>query len=299
MIEPSPPASLSDGADAPSVDQVSAPSVDPASGLTGGVTPPSAPYDIASLVQILADLRDPVSGCPWDKEQDFASIAPYTIEEAHEVADAIARDDMNDLRDELGDLLLQVIYHSRMAEERGAFDFGAVVEAICAKMIRRHPHVYGDDRTRTAEQQTGAWEAMKAAERAEAGGAGALDGVALGLPALLRSLKLQKRAARTGFDWPDASGPRAKIEEEIAECEAATSPAELHDEIGDLLFSVVNWARHQSVDPEAALRDANRKFEARFAAMEAIAEEPMSGMDLAALEALWERAKARLRGGGA
>ena len=272
---------------------------DPSSAPTGGVTPPSVPYDIHSLVRILADLRDPVSGCPWDKEQDFASIAPYTIEEAHEVADAIARDDMDELRDELGDLLLQVIYHSRIAEERGAFDFDAVVEAICAKMIRRHPHVYGEDGARTAEQQTGAWEAMKASERAEAGGAGALDGVALGLPALLRALKLQKRAARTGFDWPDAAGPRAKIDEEIAECEAATSPEELHDEIGDLLFSVVNWARHQSVDPEAALRDANRRFEARFAAMEAIADGPMNGMDLEALEALWVAAKARLRDGQA
>lgn len=269
----------------------------PPSSAVPGISPPGEPYDIHSLVQILADLRDPVSGCPWDKEQDFASIAPYTIEEAHEVADAIARDDMGDLRDELGDLLLQVIYHSRIAEERGAFDFGDVVEAICAKMIRRHPHVYGEDGARTAEQQTGAWEAMKAVERAEAGGAGALDGVALGLPALLRALKLQKRAARTGFDWPDAAGPRAKIDEEIVECEAAGSPEELHDEIGDLLFSVVNWARHQAVDPEAALRDANRKFEARFAVMEAIADRPMSGMDLEALEGLWVAAKARLRDG--
>lgn len=276
---------------------LSVPTSDSTSASISGALPPFAPHDIASLVQILADLRDPVRGCPWDKEQDFASIAPYTIEEAHEVADAIARDDMNDLRGELGDLLLQVIYHSRIAEERGAFDFGGVVEAICAKMIRRHPHVYGEDGARTAEQQTGAWEAMKSAERAAAGGAGALAGVALGLPALLRALKLQKRAARTGFDWPDAAGPRAKIDEEIAECEAATSPAELHDEIGDLLFSVVNWARHRSVDPEAALRDANRKFEARFAAMEAIADGPMNGMDLEGLEALWERAKAKLREG--
>lgn len=259
------------------------------------IPPRHPPHDIHSLVQILADLRDPLRGCPWDKEQDFASIAPYTIEEAHEVADAIARDDMGDLRDELGDLLLQVIYHSRIAEERGAFDFDGVVEAICAKMIRRHPHVYGEDGARTAEQQTGAWEAMKAAERAEAGGAGALDGVALGLPALLRAFKLQKRAARTGFDWPDAAGPRAKIDEELAECEAATSPEELHDEIGDLLFSVVNWARHQAVDPEAALRDANRKFEARFAAMEALAEGSIDEMDLEALEELWQAAKARLR----
>lgn len=267
----------------------------PLSDAPPGIFPPVEPYGVHSLAQILADLRDPVSGCPWDKEQDFASIAPYTIEEAHEVADAIARDDMADLRDELGDLLLQVIYHSRIAEERGAFDFGVVVEAICAKMIRRHPHVYGEDGARTAEQQTGAWEAMKAAERAEAGGVGALDGVALGLPALLRAFKLQKRAARTGFDWPDAAGPRAKIDEELAECEAATSPEELSDEIGDLLFSVVNWARHQSVDPEAALRDANRRFEARFAAMEAMAERPMGAMDLEALERLWVAAKAALR----
>ncbi len=257
---------------------------------------PLPPFAVGSLVQILADLRDPVSGCPWDREQDFASIAPYTIEEAHEVADAIARDDMADLKGELGDLLLQVVYHSRIAEERGAFSFADVVEAVCAKMIARHPHVYGDAAERDSDAQTLAWEAMKAVERGKSGQTGALAGVALGLPALLRAEKLQKRAARVGFDWPDASGPRAKIDEELAECEAAVGSEALSSEIGDLLFSVVNWARHQGIDPEAALRDTNRRFQSRFEMVEELAGKPLNDMDITKLEALWVEAKRRERG---
>ena len=254
--------------------------------------PPQPPYDLSALVQILADLRNPEGGCPWDREQDFASIAPYTIEEAHEVADAIARHDMTGLRGELGDLLLQVIYHSRMAEEAGHFTIVDVITDICAKMVRRHPHVYGDAANPGAEGQPAHWEAIKAAERDEEGQAGALDGVALGLPALLRAAKLQKRASRVGFDWPDAAGPRAKIDEELAECAAAIhDPTALHDEIGDLLFSVVNWARHLDIDPEAALRDANGKFERRFRAVEAMADKPLDALNITELDALWTRAK--------
>jgi ATP diphosphatase len=247
--------------------------------------PPLPPFDLAALARILADLHDPVNGCPWDREQSFASIAPYTIEEAYEVADAIARDDMADLRGELGDLLLQVVYHSRIAEEAGAFTLDDVVSDICAKMIRRHPHVYGE------EGSAHAWEEVKAAERADGGQVGALDGVALGLPALLRATKLQKRAARVGFDWPDASGPRAKIDEELAECAEAKTSAEFQHEIGDVLFSVVNWARHLSVDPEQALREANSRFERRFAMVESLAEQPLTNYDIEALEALWQQAK--------
>lgn len=256
------------------------------------LTPPPAPYSLSSLVRILADLRNPDGGCPWDREQDFASIAPYTIEEAHEVADAIARGDMADLRGELGDLLLQVIYHSRMAEEAGHFSIDDVITDICAKMVRRHPHVYGDAADPGAEGQPAHWEAIKAAERGQEGRKGALDGVALGLPALLRAHKLQKRASRVGFDWPDAAGPRAKIDEELDECAAAADdPAELHDEVGDLLFSVVNWARHLGIDPEAALRDANGKFERRFRIVESLAANSLESMTIEELEALWQQAK--------
>lgn len=247
---------------------------------------------IERLVTIMARLRDPVSGCEWDVAQDFASIAPYTIEEAYEVADAIARDDMVELKDELGDLLLQVVFHARMAEEAGHFALPDVVAAISDKMERRHPHIFGD----VAEGGHHLWEQIKAAERAAKGQAevppGALDGVALGLPALLRAEKLQNRAARVGFDWPDAEGPRAKIDEEIAEIEAATTPAETEDEVGDLLFSVVNWARKLGVDPEAALRGANAKFERRFKAMEAEAGDAFPGLPLADKEALWQAIKA-------
>ena len=231
-------------------------------------------------------LRDPEHGCDWDGAQDFGTIAPYTIEEAYEVADAIARGDMADLKDELGDLLFQVVFHSRMAEEAGLFALPDVVASISDKMERRHPHVFGD----SAGGHEQHWERLKAVEREAKGEAGALDGVAAGLPALLRAEKLQKRAARTGFDWPDSSGARAKIDEEIAEIEAAT-PAERAEEVGDLLFAVVNWARHLGVDPEAALRLANAKFERRFKAMEAEAGAAFAGLALEAKEELWLSAK--------
>ena len=243
---------------------------------------------IERLVAIMARLRDPERGCAWDVAQDFAGIAPYTIEEAYEVADAIARDDMADLKDELGDLLLQVVFHARMAEERGHFALPDVVAAISDKMERRHPHIFGDVSSGGHQQ----WEQIKAEERAAKGAGGALDGVAIGLPALLRAEKLQKRAARTGFDWPDASGPRAKIDEELAEVEAAATLAEVEEEVGDLLFSVVNWARKLGVDPEAALRSANSKFERRFKGMDALAGRAFVGLSLDAKEALWQSVKA-------
>lgn len=242
---------------------------------------------IDRLVAIMARLRDPQHGCEWDVAQTWATIAPYTIEEAYEVADAIARDDVAELKDELGDLLLQVVFHSRIAEERGAFDLGDVADAISAKMERRHPHIFGDE----AEGGHHRWEEVKAAERAARGASSALDGVAIGLPALLRAEKLQKRAARVGFDWPHADGSRAKITEELAEVASATTPDHVEEEIGDLLFAVVNWARHLGVDPEAALRRGNAKFEARFRAMEALAGEAFPQLDLDAKEALWQRVK--------
>ena len=244
--------------------------------------------DIDRLVAIMARLRDPKTGCEWDTVQTFATIAPYTIEEAYEVADAIAREDMVELKDELGDLLLQVVFHSRMAEEAGHFALQDVIDAISDKMERRHPHLFLGQ----AEGGHHLWEQIKAAERGAKGHESALDGVALGLPALLRAEKLQKRAARTGFDWPDPDGARAKIDEELAEVEAAASPEERQEEIGDLLFAVVNWARKHGIDPEAALRGANSKFERRFKAMEAEAGDAFVGMDLDAKEALWVKAKA-------
>ena len=237
---------------------------------------------IDRLVAIMARLRGP-DGCDWDRAQSWATIAPYTIEEAYEVADAIARGDVADLKDELGDLLLQVVFHSRIAEEAGAFHLGDVAAAIADKMERRHPHIFG-------EAQALDWEASKAAERSAKGAGGALAGVALGLPALLRAEKLQKRAGRVGFDWPDAAGPRAKIDEELAEIEAA-SPAEREEEVGDLLFAVVNWARHLGVDAELALRAANAKFERRFAGMEALGSERFAALDLEEKEVLWQEVK--------
>jgi ATP diphosphatase len=240
------------------------------------------------LAAIMRRLRDPQTGCAWDRAQTFATIAPYTIEEAYEVADAIARDDMADLRDELGDLQLQVVYHARIAEERGAFTLRDVMTAIAAKMVRRHPHIFGD-----AADSPG-WEALKAAERGQRDDKSALAHVAKALPALARADKIQRRAARVGFDWPDASGPRAKIDEELAEIAAAETPTELSDEIGDLLFSVVNYARHRDVDPEAALRDAVERFEERFRKVEEIADRPLKDMDIAALEALWQWVKREL-----
>lgn len=245
-----------------------------------------------NLVAIMARLRDPASGCPWDVQQSFETIAPYTIEEAYEVADAIARDDMAALKDELGDLLFQVVFHARMAEEAGHFAVADVIAAICAKMIRRHPHVFGD---RTADDDAvvkDSWETIKAAERgALSDDPSALAGVASALPALLRAEKLQKRAARTGFDWPDAAGPRAKIIEELAEVEAARDDTERLDEVGDLLFAAVNFARHLKIDPETALRNANAKFERRFRAMEDAAGDAFPDLSLDAKEALWVKAK--------
>jgi len=247
-------------------------------------SPTSAP-SLADLAAIMARLRDPERGCEWDKVQTFETIAPYTIEEAYEVADAIARGDMADLKDELGDLQLQVVYHARMAEEIGAFTLDDVLASICAKMVRRHPHIFGD-----ADASPG-WEALKASERDAHDDKSALAHVAVALPALKRAEKLQKRAARVGFDWPDARGPRAKIDEELAEIDAAATDAERAAELGDLLFSVVNYARHLGVDPETALREANQRFEKRFRKVEEIADKPLKNMDIDGLEALWQRAK--------
>ena len=234
------------------------------------------------LVSIMARLRDPVHGCEWDCAQTSATIAPYTIEEAYEVADAIARGAPADLKDELGDLLLQVVFHSRIAEEAGVFKLSDVVTSICDKMERRHPHIFGDASTSPG------WEAIKASERSARDETGALAGVAIGLPALARAEKLQKRAGRVGFDWPDAQGPRAKVIEEIAEIDHA-GPDTVAEEIGDLLFAVVNWARHLGVDAEAALRAGNTKFKRRFRAMETEGGAQFAALDLDAKEALWNR----------
>jgi ATP diphosphatase len=245
------------------------------------------------LVEIMRRLRDPVSGCPWDIAQDFASIAPYTIEEAYEVADAIERQSWGELRGELGDLLLQTVYHAQMASEAGHFGFDDVVRAIADKMVARHPHVFGEEsREKTAEQQTRDWEAQKAKER---GAAGVLDGVALGLPALLRAVKLQKRAARVGFDWPTTDEVIDKIVEEAGELRAESDHARQFEEMGDLLFVMANLARHLGIDPEAALRAANAKFVRRFGAIEAAlaaqGRRPEES-DLAEMDALWDAAKA-------
>ncbi len=244
------------------------------------------------LLAVMARLRDPESGCPWDVAQDFVSIAPYTIEEAYEVADACARGDMANLKDELGDLLLQVVFHARMAEEAGVFAFDDVASGIADKMVRRHPHVFGEGVAR--EDGHAHWEVIKAAERSDAGHASVLDGVALALPALMRAEKLQKRAAQTGFDWPDAEGPRAKVIEELDEIAEAGGAEAIEEEVGDLLFAAVNLARHLKVDPEAALRRANAKFEARFRGMEDAAGEGFIALDLDAKEALWEQVKRTL-----
>ena len=253
------------------------------------MTPLDTTSPLDELVAIMRRLRAPVGGCAWDREQTFESIAPYTIEEAYEVADAIARGDMADLKDELGDLQLQVVYHATIAEERGAFGIDDVIRAICEKMVRRHPHVFGD------QAESPGWEALKAAERGHRNDRSALAGVALALPALKRAEKVQSRAARVGFDWPDVSGPRAKIDEEIAEIEAAASDEEREAELGDLLFSVVNYARHLGIDPEAALRGANARFERRFRRVEEIADKPLKDMNIDALEDLWQRAKKEIR----
>lgn len=243
----------------------------------------------ARLLQIMARLRDPVHGCDWDKAQTFATIAPYTIEEAYEVADAIERADMADLRGELGDLLLQVVFHARIAEEAGDFTFDDVARAICTKMESRHPHIFGDQ----AGAMTAArWEDLKAGEREQVGATSAMDGVARALPALLRAEKLQKRAARQGFDWPDTQGPADKLIEEIAEL-AEAGPADRIEEAGDLLFAAVNLVRAYGIAPEDALRSANDKFERRYRAMEALAEGQFAALDLDAQEALWQQVKSQ------
>ena len=254
------------------------------------------------LLQIMARLRDPVSGCPWDLQQDFRSIAPHTLEEAYEVTDAIERGDLDSLRDELGDLLFQVAFHSQLASERGAFAFGDVVEAICDKLTRRHPHVFGEVPVADAAEQSKVWESIKAAERGARGqGNEPPSGIPLALPALSRARKLGCRAAVAGFDWPDASGPRAKIDEEVAELDRVIDEgggaARLEAELGDLLFSVVNLARHLDIDAETALRRANGRFELRYAHLENALvnrgiDPAMAGPEL--LDRLWAAAKAQI-----
>lgn len=259
------------------------------------------PSPLERLRDIMKRLRSP-GGCPWDREQDFASIAPYTIEEAYEVDDAIRRGDMAALRDELGDLLFQVVFHARMAEEGNAFDLDDVATAIADKLVRRHPHVFGDARYDSEEAQTADWEAMKAEERAAKGNASALDDVPLSLPALSRAAKLGKRASRSGFDWPDLQGPIDKIREELDELEEAVQgdhgPQRLEDELGDMLFAMTNLARHLKVDPEKALRGCNARFERRFRDVEsALAEtgRQPSQSSLEEMDALWDQAKVRER----
>ena len=252
---------------------------------------------IDRLLQIMTRLRDPVRGCPWDKAQNFATIAPYTIEEAYEVADAIERSDMAALKDELGDLLLQVVFHARMAEEAGHFAFDDVAQAIADKMERRHPHVFGDAEIASVAAQNAAWEAHKEAERAVRGEAvSVLDGVALALPALLRAAKISRRAARIGFDWPDPEDVIDKIEEELDEIEDAIDEDDndtvIEEEVGDLLFAAANLARKLDIEPETALRRATAKFERRFRRVETLAKERGIGPDLDALEELWEEVKA-------
>jgi nucleoside triphosphate diphosphatase len=265
--------------------------------------------DIARLLEIMAALRTPGTGCPWDLEQNFGSIAPYTIEEAYEVADAVLRNDLADLRDELGDLLLQVVFHARMAQEQKAFDFGDVVQAITEKLVRRHPHVFGDAGKLTPQAVEGLWDRIKAEERSERAGkrpgaetpAGALGGVPATLPALTRALKLQAKASKVGFDWNDPVAVLKKIREEADEIEAeiaAGDRGKAGQEVGDLLFAVVNLGRHVDADPEAVLRATNRKFEQRFAAIEqALAERGKSPgqASLAEMDALWDEAKSAER----
>ncbi len=254
---------------------------------------------IERLLEIMRRLRDPDSGCPWDIEQDFASIAPYTIEEAYEVADAIDRKAWAEMEGELGDLLLQTVYHTQMGEETGHFSFQSVVRNISDKMVTRHPHVFGDEsRDKTARQQTADWETIKAAERAGKEQKGALEGVAANLPSLLRAYKLQKRAARVGFDWPEIDEVLAKITEEageLAEARASADPDHIEEEFGDLLFVMANLARHLDIEPEAALRRANAKFIRRFEAVEArlaaLGKTPQES-DLAEMDALWDAVKA-------
>jgi len=247
----------------------------------------AAQGEIARLLEIMARLRAPEGGCPWDLEQNFATIAPYTVEEAYEVADAIERADMSALRDELGDLMFQSVFHARMAEEEQEFDFADVVKAINDKMIRRHPHVFADARERSAEEQTASWETQKAAEREAKGATGLLDDVPVGLPGLTRAVKLQKRAARVGFDWTDARDVLDKITEEareLVEARETQDPDAIEDEFGDLLFVIANLSRHLKVDPEAALRRANAKFTRRFAYIEKSLNKAGRALEDASLE---------------
>jgi ATP diphosphatase len=269
-----------------------------------------ASKDISRLIEIMAALRTPGTGCPWDLEQDFTSIAPYTLEEAYEVADAIERHNMDDLRDELGDLLLQVVFHARMAEEHGEFAFGDVVEAITKKMIRRHPHVFGPDAVRGAKLAKGMWDRIKAEEKAERRqarimrglepedhGKGFLDGIPPALPALVRALKLQQKAAQVEFDWKEAEPILQKIDEELGELREAVQNGDnnaITDEFGDVLFALVNYGRHLGIDPEAALRQTNEKFRSRFHSVERRLSEAGSSLDAATLEemeVLWQQAK--------
>jgi len=253
--------------------------------------------NIEKLLEVMRQLRDPETGCPWDVQQDFSTIAPYTIEEAYEVADAIARDDIGHLRDELGDLLFQVVFHARMAEEAGEFDFDDVAGVIAEKMIRRHPHVFGDEEQRAAGKVDGSWEEIKELERSDGDDVSALAGVARALPALKRAQKLGKRASRVGFDWPDRHGVHIKIHEELEELEEAVGTRDsgnIEEEFGDLLFAVVNLARHLDIDPEKALSGANIKFERRFRDMEREITESgkeINNLSLDIMERHWRRAK--------
>jgi MazG family protein len=254
---------------------------------------------LGELLAIMARLRDRERGCPWDLEQTFATVAPYTIEEAYEVADAIERNDLGDLKDELGDLLFQVVFHARMAEEAGAFAFADVARAICDKMLRRHPHVFGATPVADRAQLSQRWEEIKREERAGERSDGLLADVPVGLPALTRAVKLGKRAATVGFDWPDVSGVRAKVAEELAELDAAAAggdPAEIAAEMGDLLLSVASWCRHLRLDPETCLRSANARFADRLHAVESQVESSgrsWASYDAAELDVLWQRAKSR------
>jgi nucleoside triphosphate diphosphatase len=260
-------------------------------------SPAAAEAELRRLLDIMQALRDRDHGCPWDKEQDFSTIAPYTIEEAYEVADAIARTDFAALPDELGDLLFQVVYHARMAEEAGRFDFADVAKAIAGKMVRRHPHVFGDAAARNAMEQTVAWEAHKVAERAARAETGTLAGVPASLPALTRAAKLTARAARVGFDWPDAAAVLVKLDEEVAELKAelaAADPDRLADEVGDLLFVLANLARKLDLDPEACLRRGNLKFIERFNSMEqdaVSAGKTLADISLEEMESIWQKIK--------
>ena len=256
----------------------------------------TSPVTVDTLVDIMAQLRNPQAGCPWDLEQDFRSIAPYTLEEAYEVVDAIERDDSTALQDELGDLLFQVVFHAQMAQERGWFSFNDVVSGICDKMVRRHPHVFADEVVETVEAQTRAWEQHKAQERGKQ--ESALDGIPLALPALTRAYKLQRRASRVGFDWPSIHGVSDKVEEELQELnEEINSHAghdALTDEAGDLLFAAVNLVRHAGVEPELALRQGNSKFTRRFQQVEKFLQDAgkkLSDTDLDTLDYYWEKAK--------